>query len=176
MSTSGQCDASIRNSSNRDIVLKKGTVLGTLHVIENVIASGSDVSKCRAEEAYPEEISVDNISVTGKSECGEKSWDPPVNIESTGLSEEQVRKNKQLLREACASFSKDENDIGWADLELNIKLSDSEAVKKTYFSIPPPLYREVKDYVFDLVNKGWIRKSFSPYSSPVVCVRKKMAL
>ena len=42
-------------------------------MIENVIATGSDVCKCRAEEAYPEEISVDNISVTGKSECGENS-------------------------------------------------------------------------------------------------------
>ena len=64
-------------------------------MIEAVItlATGSDESKCRAEEAYPEEISVDNISVTGKSECGEKSWDPPMNIESTGLSEEQVKKN-----------------------------------------------------------------------------------
>ena len=166
----------VRNSSNRDVVLKKGTVLGTLQVVEAVItlATGSDVSKCRAEEFYPEEISVDNISVTGKSECEEKSWDPPVNIECTGLSEEQVKKIKQLLREECASFSKDENDIGCApDLELNIKLSDSEPVKKTYSSIPPPLYREVKDYVFDLVNKGWIRKSSSPYSSPVVCVRKK---
>ena len=33
------------------------------------------------------------------------------------------------------------------------------------------MYREVKDYIFDLVQKGWIRKSNSAYS--VVCVRKK---
>lgn len=46
-------------------------------------------------------------------------------------------------------------------------------MKKTYSSIPPPLYREVKDYVFDLVNKGWIRKSSSSFSSTVVCFRKK---
>ena len=35
------------------------------------------------------------------------------------------------------------------------------------------MYREVKDYIFDLVQKGWIKKSNSAYSSPVVCVRKK---
>ena len=39
--------------------------------------------------------------------------------------------------------------------------------------MPPPLYREVKDYILDLVNKGWIQKSVSSYSSPMVCVRKK---
>eukprot|EP00794_Sanderia_malayensis_P012340 gene12340-13614_t len=36
-----------------------------------------------------------------------------------------------------------------------------------------PLYVEVKQYVEDLLNKGWIVKSRSNYSSPVVCVRKK---
>ncbi|KAK3748398.1 hypothetical protein QZH41_000172 [Actinostola sp. cb2023] len=42
-----------------------------------------------------------------------------------------------------------------------------------YTSIPKPLYPEVKHYVEDLLNKGWVRKSRSAYSSPVVCVRKK---
>ncbi|KAI5613075.1 hypothetical protein C0J50_11435 [Silurus asotus] len=32
---------------------------------------------------------------------------------------------------------------------------------------------EVKDYIQDLLSKGWIVKSKSPYSAPVVCVRKK---
>ncbi len=40
-------------------------------------------------------------------------------------------------------------------------------------SIPRPLYEEVKDYLRELLAKGWITKSKSPYSSPIVCVRKK---
>ena len=32
---------------------------------------------------------------------------------------------------------------------------------------------EVKSYIKDLLNRNFIRKSKSPYSSPVVCVRKK---
>jgi hypothetical protein len=31
----------------------------------------------------------------------------------------------------------------------------------------------VKDYVHDLIAQGWVEKSNFPYSSPVVCVRKK---
>ncbi len=44
---------------------------------------------------------------------------------------------------------------------------------QSYNAIPKPLYREVKNYVQNLLDRGWIRKSTSAYSSPVVCVRKK---
>ena len=42
-----------------------------------------------------------------------------------------------------------------------------------YRRIPPHLYNEVRNYISDLVTNGWIRESFSSYSSPIVCVRKK---
>ena len=42
-----------------------------------------------------------------------------------------------------------------------------------FTSIPKPLYPEVKQYIQDLLNKGWATKSTSNCSSPVVCVRKK---
>ena len=41
------------------------------------------------------------------------------------------------------------------------------------YSMPKPLYQEVKHYVEDLLNKGWITKSSSNDSSPIVAVRKK---
>ena len=56
---------------------------------------------------------------------------------------------------------------------MNIKLTDNEPVQKNYLSIPRPLYPEVKAYIEDLLNRKFIRKSTSPYSSSVVCVRKK---
>ncbi|KAL6483733.1 hypothetical protein MHYP_G00086050 [Metynnis hypsauchen] len=34
-------------------------------------------------------------------------------------------------------------------------------------------FKEVKEYIQDLLAKGWIVKSKSPYSAPIVCVRKK---
>ncbi|KAL0185703.1 hypothetical protein M9458_019063, partial [Cirrhinus mrigala] len=42
-----------------------------------------------------------------------------------------------------------------------------------YTSVPKPLYQEMKDYLHDLIAQGWIEKTHSPYSSPIVCVRKK---
>ncbi|MES9879782.1 MAG: reverse transcriptase domain-containing protein [Sedimenticola sp.] len=111
---------------------------------------------------------------SGCHDNNDLKWDPPVDLNNDNLTEEQVNQLRQLLREECSAFSRDAADIGSVpDLELDIRLKDSEPVRKTYISIPPPLYTEVKDYIFDLVNKGWVRKSSSPYSSPVVCVRKR---
>ncbi|PIK60835.1 hypothetical protein BSL78_02235 [Apostichopus japonicus] len=78
-----------------------------------------------------------------------------------------------MLREESAVFSQGENDMGCLDLEMEIRLKDQQPVQKNYNSIPRPLYREVKDYLSDLMARGWVRRSKSPYSSPAVCVRKK---
>lgn len=62
---------------------------------------------------------------------------------------------------------------GIPSLQLKIRLSDTTPVRHTYTSVPKPLHKEVKQYLEDLLNRGWIKKSQSPYSSPMVCVRKK---
>ena len=54
-----------------------------------------------------------------------------------------------------------------------INLTDDIPVQKTYTAVPRPLYPEVKQYVEDLLNRRWVQRSRSAYSSPVVCVRKK---
>ncbi len=52
-------------------------------------------------------------------------------------------------------------------------MSDDTPVQRNYRPIAKPLYPEVKQYVEDLLNRRWIQKSKSAYSSPVVCVRQK---
>ena len=101
-------------------------------------------------------------------------WEPQVDLDGCGLTEEQISKIKQVLRDECSAFAKDSDDIGTVpDLELNIRLTDDVPVKQSYMSIPRPLFDEVKDYLKGLLAKGWIKKSRSSYSSPIVCVRKK---
>lgn len=58
-------------------------------------------------------------------------------------------------------------------MKLGINLTDKVPVQKNYVAVPRPLYPEVKAYIEDLLNRNFIRKSSSSYSSPVVCVRKK---
>ncbi len=79
-----------------------------------------------------------------------------------------------MLAQEADTFSMNEDDIGCIpDLKVTIKLNDETPVQKNYTAVPRPLYPEVKSYVEDLLNKNFITKSTSPYSSPVVCLRKK---
>ena len=80
-----------------------------------------------------------------------------------------------MLAEESDSFASDDDDIGYApELELGIQLSDQKPVQKNYISVPRPLYPEIEQYVEDVLNRGFRAKSKSSYSSPVICVRKKM--
>ena len=56
---------------------------------------------------------------------------------------------------------------------MKIRLKDDISCQATYNFLPRPLYRELKHYVEDLLNKQWITNNHSEYSSPVAAVRKK---
>eukprot|EP00064_Thunnus_orientalis_P003299 superscaffoldBa00000264_g3308 len=125
---------------------------------------------CSAVEVSP--VSTEQQSSNSTIKGQRPKWHPPVELEH--LSETQREVVKQILYEECEAFSHNEDDIGCIpSFNMHISLSDPTPVQRTYISIPKPLHAEVKEYLQDLLNKGWITPSMSPYSSPVVCVRKK---
>ena len=90
------------------------------------------------------------------------------------LSGDQKLKIKQLLLEERDAFCVDDQDVGCAEnLQLKINLSDKTPVQKNYISVPKPLYPELKHSIEDLLNRGFIQKSRSPYSSCCVIIGKK---
>ncbi|CAB4004265.1 Retrovirus-related Pol poly from transposon, partial [Paramuricea clavata] len=169
----------VNNPSNRAIVLKRRTVLGTLQMVRSInpmdviqsknTNNNTDEPQCNGTEVG---VSVDSIGSKEKL-MGNRNSDglPEVNLE--GQTNKQKWKVQQMLKEEADSFSR-EGEIGDAKgLQMNIHLTDSVPVQKNYTAIPRPLYPEVKQYVEDLLNKGYVQKSRSSYSSPVVCVIKK---
>ena len=101
-------------------------------------------------------------------------WEPEIDLSCSGPTAEQEEKVRTLLREERDSFSKNDQDVGCApDLQMKIELTDNQPVHSSYNACSEPLNQEVKDYLQDLIGKGWIRKSKFPYSSSIVCVRKK---
>ena len=92
----------------------------------------------------------------------------------SNLTVSQRKNAENLLIQEQDTFSSGDDDVGCAkELQMTIDLNDTTPVQKTYASIPKPLYPEVKQHIEDLLNKGFITRSKSNYSSPVVCVRKK---
>ncbi|KAK3720968.1 hypothetical protein QZH41_006537 [Actinostola sp. cb2023] len=71
-------------------------------------------------------------------------------------------------------FSQGANDLGCTSaVKHRIKLNDNIPFKQRHRRIPPAQYEEVRQHLKDMLECGVIRKSHSPWSSPVVLVRKR---
>ena len=76
--------------------------------------------------------------------------------------------------ESADVFSKNDLDLGKCNiLKHTIKITDPQPFKERYRWIPPQLYKEVKNHLQEMVEVGAIRRTFSPWASAVVLIRKK---
>ena len=173
---SSRVDIEVRNTTRHDIKLRGRTVLGRLQLVQSVV---------------PADVRLrDELQNTQQPQNQHESRDlrttqirdvPPIelpnhlkSVDLAGLTSEQQRLASQLLLEEADAFAQNDEDIGSIpDLQMNIQLNETTPVQKNYVAVPRPLYPEVKAYIEDLLNRNFIRKSKSSYSSPVVCVRKK---
>lgn len=154
----------VGNNTKHNITLPRKTALGSIHSVEKVITMDS------LGESKPTVTA--NSATSTSTHTNLPLWQPPVDI--SHLNEEQQAKVNKMLCEEAGAFARDSSDIGCIpSLQMAINLKDDIPVQKTYSSIPKPLFKEVKEYIQELLVKGWIVKSQSPYAAPVVCVRKK---
>ena len=168
----------VMNLSSQDKFLKKGTFLGSMHGVAAVIPmvglfnvkKKQKVSGTEAQLGAVEVDATQNAESENKvdSEKKQKTWD------LSHLQGKQREMMEEVLKEAEGVFSKDDADIGdIPEFQMPIHLEDNIPVTEAYRRIPPHLYQEVRNYIEDLRNNGWVRESFSSYASPIVCVRKK---
>ena len=88
---------------------------------------------------------------------------------------EQQQSANHLLVGSADVFSKGGLDLDKCNiLKHAIKITDPQPFKERYQRIPPHLYEEVKNHLQEMVEVGVIRRSFNPWASAVVLVRKKM--
>ena len=172
----------VHNPTRHDIILGRRTPLGSLHLVQSITpleVQRKDLphpkSRTSTEEdnlVLPECESRLVSQEQGVEPCNEETSGsvrtPPVELGN--LTEEQRQLAIVMLQEEAESFAKDDEDVGSIE---GLTLSDPTPVQKTCTSVPRPLYTEVKHYIKDLLNRGWITKSQSSYASPVVYVRKK---
>ncbi len=92
----------------------------------------------------------------------------------TELNEAQAAQVAKLLCNYSEVFSSSPNDIGLTNLvEHKIKLQDSTPIKQPARRKPIHMRDEEKRHVQDLLKRGLIEPSESPWASPTVLVRKK---
>ena len=87
---------------------------------------------------------------------------------------EQQQSAKNLLVESADVCSQSDLDLGKCNIIKHaIKITDLEPFNERYRRMPAHLYEEVKNHLQEMGEVGVIRRSFSPWASAVVLVRKK---
>lgn len=120
----------------------------------------------------PEPTVTVNSAVSTPVDARPSSWQPPIDLSHP--DDKQREKVNKILCEEAGAFARDSDDIGCIpSLQMSITLTDEIPVQRAYSAVPKPLFKEVKEYVQELLMRSWIVKSKSPYAAPVVCVRKK---
>ena len=98
-------------------------------------------------------------------------------LDLTGIeswTEQQQNSVRKLLEEYQHLFALNLKELGRTSLvQHEIKLSDDKPFKERYRRIPPQQYEEVWKHCQEMLAVGAIRKSTSPWASPVVLVCKK---
>ena len=89
-------------------------------------------------------------------------------------TEEQKSRVKSVIENYSFLFAMNSLDLGRTDLvKHHIELKDHTPIKDRYRRIPPHQYEEVRKHLKEMLDIGAIRRSNSPWASPVVLVRKK---
>ena len=143
----------ITNNSGVPVTLPPKIVIGELHAVSEV------VTNCGGQRA-PEEPT--------------QSGDCSIEFQHAALTETQRKKVQTLLKEMDYVFAKSNDDLGCtAEVQHEIKLTDDQSVKQPCCRVPPAQLDEFREAVKNMLEAGVIKESKSPYSSPIVLVRKK---
>ena len=89
-------------------------------------------------------------------------------------SEDQRERARAALTKYSFLFAMDSLDLVKTDLvKHHTELTNYAPIKDRYRRIPPQQYEEVRKHLKEMLDIGAIRRSNSPWASPVVLVQKK---
>ena len=99
-----------------------------------------------------------------------------VELKDHSASDETKQRFKKLKAEYPEVFSRNNEDIGWTQLvTMDIDMGDSPPVCQKPYTLPLKHYTWVQQEIEMLEWAGVIKKSISPWASPIVVMPKKSA-
>lgn len=147
----------LRNESKHDIVIPAKSVIAEIHAIQEVV-SASQIQKSEQSQ---------------KSESN-KPVLLNLNFADSPVPNKWKNRITQKLSEMPEVFAQHDTDFGCTNkVKHQIKLSDETPFKHRPRPIRPQDLDAVRRHLQELSESGVIRESESPYSSPIVVVRKK---
>ena len=105
---------------------------------------------------------------------GDLNWLEQFHLADSDLSLPQQAKVRALLREFSDCVSTFPSDLGYCRAtECHIDTGDYQPIKLPYRRTPPAIREAVSAKIENFRQRGIIQDSVSPWSSPVVVVKKK---
>ena len=178
----------LQNMTREKIILKKGTKIARVsaaNIVPPMLAP--DPSTDRNELEYmlngadsgcvPESKKLDSQEVKKPESMPERLDNLFSKLDLSGIQEWQEdlqQKVHNLVIKYQHLFALNDLDLGkTAKVKHKIKLNNPVPFKHRYRCIPPHEFEEVQNHLQDMLKVGAIRKSVSPWASPVVLVWKK---
>lgn len=170
-SKSGVYPVQVANLGNKDVWLNMNSRLGTISecMVEPDPGSRVDFLQTGAKEE----------TVVPKKDIETRETSSPLDLSSLIPSDlvctdSQRQKINDLFQRHSNVFIQNDLDMGYTTtITHKINTTDDIPVSYPFRRIPPTQFQEVKRHIQELLDKDIIRKSSSPYASPVVIVRKK---
>ena len=153
----------VTNFSGVDIFKDKGFIIGVADIPESVAKLKSrDKAYCNKASAEP-------------CDSAEEVPDVLLDFGESPITTEWKDKFSSLVsKEHPNVVPKNDLDNGYTEeMEHGIRMNDDSPFREPSRRIPPSDYADAKAHIEDLLKKGIIRESSSPYASPIVLVRKK---
>lgn len=147
----------IMNISDDSKTIYPGTVVGKLHAVDEVLSLVSegnrDLDVDRELPAHLQELFISSTS---------------------HIDKDDVMKAKALLLKYAALFSETDEDVGrTAKVRHKIETGVNAPIKQAPRRLPFHMQEEVQNHVSDMLRRGIIEPSQSPWSAAIVLVKKK---
>ena len=150
-----------RNDDDKPKKLKKGAVVGEIEIMEE---ENPSIQLVELNEAEP-------------SECPEWTAEKihqAFRLDESNVTPEQQEQVVQLLSRFPSVLSSGDSDVGCTNvIKHKIETLTEEPVQVPVRRLQGPILREIEENCKKMEEEGIIRRSKSPYSAPVVPIRKK---
>ena len=161
----------VENNENYPVKLKKGSVLGTVVTVK-------EVEQVNAEDDVADDMAhcVASIqtAVKGQPMEREKQLLKALHVNRESITKEEVTQLEALVQEYTDVFTIDPSDLCTTDrITHGIETGDQRPIRQPPRRVPFALRDQVNKMVQDMLDRGIIEPSKSPWASPIVLVEKK---
>ncbi|KAM9757963.1 uncharacterized protein ACNS7B_005082 [Menidia menidia] len=167
----GRLPVRLKNLNNFPVTLGRYQKIGRLYQVDDV-----DIHRGRDVDLAVDDSGVVQVGLVEAVESPEESRGFGLQrlAEQPDLTSAEAGKLTTLLQKWEKVFSKHDEDFGRTNaVKHTIPTGDACPTRERFRPLPPLMYKEMRSLLADMLDKGVITESSSPWAAPIVMVKKK---